>query len=437
MKITNIKDKDFNLTLKTILNRGEETSEEVLVTVRDIIAEVRKRGDRAVVEYTKKFDKVDTTKTLLVSEKEINDAFKKIPKKEIKLLELARDRVAHFSEKQIEKSWVYNEDDDAVLGQKVTALEKVGIYVPGGKAAYPSTAIMNAVPARVAGVKNIFMTTPPTNLRGKGVINPHVLAAAKVAGVSRVFRTGGAQAIAALAYGTRTIPKVDKIVGPGNIFVATAKKLVFGAVDIDMIAGPSEVLIINDGTGDPTWMAMDLLAQAEHDELASSVLITTSLKMAKAVKKAVALKLKTLKRRKTAEASINAYGVIFVVKDIKEALKLSNRIAPEHLEVFTKDPGEILKGVTNAGAIFLGYVTPEAIGDYLAGPNHTLPTGGTARFSSPLGAYDFLKRSSVIGITPKGLKNLGPSVEKFARLEGLTAHAESVKIRLKDKTKKS
>jgi histidinol dehydrogenase len=286
---------------------------------------------------------------------------------------------------------------------------------------------MNSIPARVAGVKEIIMVTPPS----RGRINPYVLAAAELAGVDRVYRVGGAQSIGALAYGTRTVPKVDKIMGPGNIYVATAKKLVYGTVDIDMVAGPSEVLILNDGTGDPAWIAADLVAQAEHDELASSILVTTSTKMAREVEKEVSKQLKRLKRRTVAKASISNYGTVILTRNLVEAARITNTIAPEHLQIFTQRPEEVLGLVKNAGAIFLGSLSPVATGDYLAGPNHTLPTGGTARFSSPLGVEDFIKRSSVISLSRQGLKALGPPTERFAKLEGFEAHARSVAIRLK------
>ncbi|MBI5887404.1 MAG: histidinol dehydrogenase [Deltaproteobacteria bacterium] len=397
-------------------------------TVRDIIADVKARGDDAVVEYTKKFDSVDVSGRLLVGKEEIDAAFNNIPKDEIDLLELAAKRIRGFHERQIQKSWEYTEEDGTVLGQKVTPIERVGIYVPGGKATYPSTVLMNAIPARVAGVKEIIMVTPP----GKdGIVNKHVLAAAKIARVDKVFRVGGAQAIAALAYGTATIPKVDKITGPGNAYVAMAKKLVYGLVDIDMIAGPSEILIINDGTGDPAWIAADLLSQAEHDETARCILITTSDEMADDVIKEVEKQIDGLNKKHIARRSIDDYSYIIVAKDLKEAADESNRIAPEHLELFVENPRELLKDIKNAGAIFLGRNTPEAVGDYIAGPNHTLPTSGTARFSSPLGVEDFIKRSSIIEFSQNGLEKLGPKARDFALLEGLDAHAKSVEVRLK------
>jgi len=427
MKIIRSKGRGFSEFISRILNRGTSVVPGVEGSVRAIIDDVRLRGDRAVAEYTKKFDGVDLRGRIEVKKKEIDRAFKKIPEKDVNLLELAASRIEAFARRQLQNSWFFTDPDGTTLGTRITPLERVGIYVPGGKASYPSTVLMNAVPARVAGVGEVFMATPP----GRGEVNPHVLAAARIAGVDRVFRTGGAQAVASFAYGTKTVPAVDKITGPGNIYVATAKRLVYGKVDIDMIAGPSEILVINDGTGEPSWMAADLLSQAEHDELASSMLITTSQKTARAVKAEVERQIKKLSpvRRGIAVASIANYGAIITVKDLDEAAAISNRLAPEHLELFVERPFEALGLIRNAGAVFLGANTPEAAGDYLAGPNHTLPTGGTARFSSPLGVEDFVKRTSVIGFSAKGIKALGKSIERFAELEGLEAHAKSVKIR--------
>ena len=355
-------------------------------------------------------------------------------------MRLAAARIEAFHKAQMlrssEGSWSYTDGDDVTLGQRTTPLERVGIYVPGGKAPYPSTVLMNAVPARVAGVGEIVMVTPPGKA-GKGAkVNPYILAAASVAGVDRVYADGGAQAIAALAYGTRSIPKVDKITGPGNIYVATAKRLVFGAVDIDMVAGPSEVLILNDGTGEASWIASDILSQAEHDEMAASILVTTSETMARAVKKEVAAQLKKLTRKRIAGASIAAHGTIVVTKTLGEAVKLVNRIAPEHLQIITREAADVADEIRNAGAVFIGPCTPVATGDYLAGTNHTLPTGGTARFSSPLGVEDFLKRTSVVEFSPEALATLGGPIERFAAIEGFDGHGKSVSIRVK-KTKRS
>ncbi len=427
MQILNSKDKFFNKSLNRILSRSGETPVGVEDTVRAVIGKVRSSGDRALIEYTEAFDRVDVKGRIRVKETEINKALKKLSKADIRLLELSAERIERFHSHQKKGSWSYMEDG-VRLGQRATPLDRIGIYVPGGKAAYPSTVLMNAVPAKVAGVGEIIMTTPPSP---KKDINPYVLASAAVAGVDKVYRLGGAQAVAAMAYGTKSVPKVDKIVGPGNIYVATAKRMVFGRVDIDMIAGPSEILVISDGTGEAAWIAADLLSQAEHDEIASSILITTSEKMARAVKKEVSTQLEKLKRKAIAEASIEDYGIIIIVKTLAEAARISNRIAPEHLELFVEEPDKLAKKIRHAGAIFMGRYTPEALGDYLAGPNHTLPTGGTARFSSPLGVYDFIKLSSIIEFSEKSLKVLGPKARRFATIEGLGAHARSLDMRLK------
>lgn len=427
MKVISSKDRGFTKLLSSISRRGQDTPASVEESVKKILLDVKTKGDRAVAEYTRKFDGVDLKGSFEVGSKDINRALRSISRKDLALLEFAADRIESFHERQLQNSWFFTDKDGTVLGSRITPLERAGIYVPGGKAAYPSTVLMNAVPARVAGVDEIIMVTPP----GKDGVNPHVLAAAEVAGVDRVFRIGGAQAIGALAYGTKKVPKVDKITGPGNIFVATAKRLVYGTVDIDMIAGPSEILIINDGTGEASWMAIDLLSQAEHDELASSILVTTSRKMAEAVKKEVTGILKGLKRRSIAGTSIENYGAIIVARNLKEAARISNEIAPEHLELFVEKPFDLIGLIRNAGAIFLGRHTPEAAGDYVAGPNHTLPTGGTARFSSPLGVEDFVKRTSVIGLTKNSLASLGKAAYGLAQMEGLEAHAKSMRARLK------
>ncbi len=428
MQIKRSKNKGFASWLSGITGRAECTPDGIEERVREIVDTVRSNGDSALREYTHRFDSV-SVKKFEVSKREIKSAYDSIPKKDLEVLDVATERIEAFHMRLLEDSWSYTDADGSLLGVMVNPIERAGIYVPGGKAAYPSTVLMNAIPAVVAGVDEIIMTTPPS----PDGINPYVLAAAKMSGVDTVFRVGGAQAIAGLAYGTESLPAVDKITGPGNIYVATAKRLVFGTVDIDMVAGPSEILIINDGTGDPAWIAADLLSQAEHDELASSILITTSLKMARAVSAEVDSQLKRLKKRKIASESIERYGAIIVVKDLVEAVGISNGIAPEHLELFVQNPSDLLPCIRHAGAVFLGSETPEALGDYLAGPNHTLPTGGTARFSSPLGVYDFLKRTSLIGFSEKGLKRIGRTAARFADIEGLGAHARSVKIRLSGK----
>lgn len=396
-------------------------------TVKKIIADVIKKGDRAVIRYTEKFDSLKI-KELRIKPSEIARYADKADKKMVKHLELAAKRIKTFHEMQKEESWFLTEDK-TILGQIVRPLERVGAYVPGGKASYPSTVLMNVIPAQVAGVKEIVVCVPTP----RNEINPYVMAAVKMLGIKEVYRIGGAQAIAAMAYGTETIKSVDKIVGPGNIYVATAKKLVFGEVDIDMIAGPSEVLIIADKTADPVFIAADLLSQAEHDELASSILITNSKAVAEVVRKELAKQLSELKRKAIAEKSIRKHGAILVTKDLKEAVRISNEIAPEHLEIMTEKPGELLNSIKNAGAIFLGKWTPEPLGDYIAGPNHTLPTGGTARFFSPLGVYDFMKRSSVLSFSKKGFMKLAEAVLNIAEIEGLSAHADTIKVRLKGK----
>ena len=429
MKIFSTKEKGFIKALDAILKRGESDTSEAEEAVKAIIDDIRKHGDKALLKYTERFDKVRfaNMRDALCTRQEIERALKNIPKGDLDIIKLAAKRIRAFHKKQLPKSWFFKEKNGTLLGQRVTPLERVGIYVPGGKAVYPSTVLMNAIPAKVAGVKEIIMATPPS----KNGINSYVLAAAKIAGVDKIYKVGGAQAVAAMAYGTESIPKVDKIVGPGNIYVATAKRLVFGVVDIDMVAGPSEILIINDGTGAPSWIAADLLSQAEHDELASGILLTTSTKMAEAVAREVEKQLRELKREAIARVSIERYGAIIITKNPAEAADIANRIAPEHLELFVKKPFELLKKIKNAGAIFLGPNTPEPIGDYMAGPNHTLPTGGTARFSSPLGTEDFIKRSNVLSFSKKAVEKLGKSVVRFTEMEGLGAHGKSVAIRIR------
>ncbi|MDD2733165.1 MAG: histidinol dehydrogenase [Desulfuromonadaceae bacterium] len=427
MLFLNINDSGFDQKFATILSRGEESGREVEQVVLEIIADVRKRGDDSVLELSRRFDRVDaqTVADLEVTAAEIEAAFAQVSADDVAALRLAEARVTRFHEKQKQQTWLSTEEPDIMLGQKVTPLSRVGIYVPGGKASYPSSVIMNAVPARVAGVGEIIMVAPSPG----GEISPHVLVAASLSGVDRIFRIGGAQAVAALAYGTATIPRVDKITGPGNIYVATAKKLVFGQVGIDMIAGPSEILVINDGSGNPAHIAADLLSQAEHDELASSILITTDRMFAERVAAEVEQQLATLSRETIARASWEKYGAIIVADTLAEVIAFSNRIAPEHLELAVADPFAILSQITNAGAIFMGHWTPEAAGDYLAGPNHTLPTGGTSRFFSPLSVDDFVKKSSIVYFSQSGLERLGNEIVRIAELEGLEAHGRSVTIR--------
>jgi histidinol dehydrogenase len=428
MIFLDINDSDFSTKFDAILSRGEESGREVEQVVLDIIADVRKRGDQAVLELTRRFDRLEVTDmaALEITAEEMDAAFNRVDQADVDALMLAVERVTLFHEKQKAQTWLSTEEPDIMLGQKVTPLQRVGIYVPGGKASYPSSVIMNAVPARVAGVGEIIMVAPTPG----GEINPHVLVAAKLSGVDRIFRVGGAQAVAALAYGTATIPKVDKITGPGNIYVATAKKLVFGQVGIDMIAGPSEILVISDGSGNPAHIAADLLSQAEHDELASSILITTDHDFGERVAAEVQRQLTLLSRESIARASWDKYGAIIVAQSLDEVIAFSNRIAPEHLELAVADPFAILPQIINAGAIFMGHWTPEAAGDYLAGPNHTLPTGGTARFFSPLSVDDFVKKTSIVYFSKEGLQRLGSDIVRIAGLEGLEAHGRSVSMRL-------
>jgi histidinol dehydrogenase len=428
MKFLDINDQDFDLQFAAILARGEESGRDVEQVVLDIIADVRGRGDAALLEYTERFDrlKVSSVADLEVADDELDEAVARCKSEDIAALKLAVERVARFHEKQKQQTWLSTEEPDVMLGQMITPLSRVGIYVPGGKACYPSSVIMNAVPAKVAGVPEVIMVVPTPD----GEINPHVLAAARLSGVDRIFRIGGAQAVAALAYGTATIPRVDKITGPGNIYVATAKKLVFGQVGIDMIAGPSEILVISDGSGAPAHIAADLLSQAEHDELASSILITTDRKFGEQVAGEVEKQLKELSRESIARKSWESYGAVIIAGSLKEAIDFSNRIAPEHLELAVSDPFAILPQIKNAGAIFMGHYTPEAAGDYLAGPNHTLPTGGTSRFFSPLSVDDFVKKSSIVYFSREGLDRLGADIVRIAGLEGLEAHGKSVTKRL-------
>ncbi len=428
MKIYHYKSKNFESVLKKTLKRidlFEQT--EIREKVEKIILDVKKKGDSALIRYTKKFDGLDlNAHPIKATEREIESAYKSIDEQSIKTLKAAARRIKQFHLRQKEASWSYTDSDGNLLGQMILPLGSAGLYIPGGKAAYPSTVLMNAIPAKIAGVKRIVAVSPAQN----GECNPYVLVAAHIAGVSEIYKIGGAQAVAALAFGTKSIPKVDKIVGPGNIYVAEAKRAVFGEVGIDAVAGPSEILVIADHTGNPKFIASDLLSQAEHDEMAISILVTDSESLAKDVKKELKNQLSKLNRRKIAEKSLKDYGRIFVVKDLKMAAELSNRFAPEHLELAVKIPDKLLKKITNAGAVFLGHFTPEALGDYAAGPNHVLPTGGTARFFSPLGVYDFMKRTSLISFTEKGLRKISSTVMNLAELEGLEAHGKAVNIRL-------
>jgi len=426
MKTIRVERKEGKLDLSALKKRNPASYGKYEKTVAEIVKEVRTKGDSALISYTEKFDglklKPDGIK---VTEREIKDAIREVDPALIKVLKKSLQNIRDFHERQKRNSWFETEESGIILGQKVTPLNRAGVYVPGGKAAYPSTVLMNIVPASVAGVREIIMTTPAVN----GRINPVTLAAAHLAGATGIYRVGGAQAIAAMAFGTETVPKVDKIVGPGNIFVALAKKNVYGFVSIDSIAGPSEILVIADESANPKFVAADLLSQAEHDEMASAVLITTSEQLAEAVKKEIQEFLKKLERREIIEKSLNNYGAVLIVKDLSDAAEAANEIASEHLEIITENPFELMTKIRNAGAIFLGPYSSEPLGDYFAGPNHVLPTNGTARFFSPLSVDDFIKKSSVVYYSESALKAAHKDIELFARAEGLTAHANSIAVR--------
>ena len=418
----------FKEQLKSLLANTDEPTVEISRTVESILADVRTRGDAALLEYTNRFDDRDASiKDIEIGAAELGAAVAAIPEELRQGLEHAAARVCDYHERQLIESWSYKDREGNTLGQQVTPLDGVGLYVPGGKAAYPSSVIMNAVPAHVAGVSEIIMVVPTP----KGERNQMVLAAAAISGVSKVFSIGGAQAIAALAYGTASVPKVDKIVGPGNIYVATAKRQVFGTVGIDMIAGPSEVLIVSDGKSNPDWVAMDLFAQAEHDEEACAILICPNVEFLDAVEESINRLLPEMERNEIIKKSLDKNGALILVEDIDEAIDLVNQVAPEHLELSMTSPEAILPRIRHAGAIFMGHYAAEALGDYCAGPNHVLPTARTARFSSPLGVYDFQKRSSVIMCTEQSASSLALTASVLARGEGLTAHARSAEYRIK------
>ena len=396
--------------------------------VSDIISDVKSRGDTALFEYTKKFDKAELS-SLTVSKEEIDEAFEAVEPEFIEILKKAAENIRNFHEKQRRNSFIINNENGIIMGQKIIPVDRAGLYVPGGTAAYPSTVLMDSLPAKIAGCKEVVITTPP--LPG-GKVNPVILAAAHVAGVDRIFKIGGAQAIAALAYGTESVPKVDKIVGPGNAFVAEAKKQVFGKVSIDMIAGPSEILIVADGTCNPKYIAADLLSQAEHDKMASAVLVTDSRELAEKVSLEIERQLPLLNRKEIARASIDNNGKIIVADNLRLAIDIANEIAPEHLELCVDNPFDYLDSIRHAGSVFMGKNCPEALGDYFAGPNHTLPTSGTAKFSSPLSVDDFVKKTQYTYYTKDALKKVAKDIEFFAKKEGLTAHAKSVVIRLEN-----
>ena len=396
--------------------------------VADIIYNVRKNGDKALFEYTEKFDKAKLS-TLQVSDQEIDEAMSLVDDKFIEILKKATENITKFHQKQVRNSFIQNSDEGVVTGQKIIPVDRAGLYVPGGTAAYPSTVLMDAIPAKIAGCKQVVMVTPPSE---NGKVNPVILAAARIAGVDKIFKVGGAQAIAALAYGTESIPKVDKIVGPGNAFVAEAKKQVFGTVSIDMIAGPSEILIVADETVNPRFVAADLLSQAEHDKLASAVLVTDSMELAQKVSEELEVQIPELLRSEIARASIDNNGKIIVTDDLSKAIEISNEIAPEHLELCVDNPFDYLDAIRHAGSIFMGKNCPEALGDYFAGPNHTLPTSGTAKFSSPLSVDDFVKKTQYTYYTRCALEKVAEDVAYFAEKEGLTAHAKSAVIRFEE-----
>lgn len=427
MRIISLSAESKNALKETLAKRSTNNFEDIEKIVRDIIENVKANGDKAIFEYTKKFDGFDLSKdNIRVTDAELDEAFANMDPEFIRILKDAAENIRVFHEKQKRLSWIETKEDGSILGQKFTPIETAGVYVPGGKAAYPSSVLMNIIPAKVAGVERIIMVTPP----GKdGKVNAGTLAAAKIAGVDEVYKVGGAQAIAALAYGTESIPKADKICGPGNIFVALAKKAVYGQVSIDSIAGPSEILVLADETTNPKFAAADLLSQAEHDEMASAILITTSMDVAEKVSVEVDNFIAKLERKEIMQKSIDQFGYIFVADNKEDAIAAANEIASEHLEILMKDPFEVMTKIKNAGAIFLGNYSSEPLGDYYAGPNHILPTNGTAKFFSPLNVDDFVKKSSIISYSYEALEKAHKDIEYFAKQEGLTAHANSISVR--------
>lgn len=430
MKVIHTEDVIFEKEFNRIKDRGNAIDETVRDTVREIVNDVAKRGDAALFKYTERFEQISlNADTVEVKPSEIENAINCLNASDLEILEFAARRIEKFHRKQLISSWWDDEEEGIMLGQLVTPINRVGVYAPGGLAPYPSTVLMATIPAKIAGVREIFLVTPSKG----GEMNPLVLAAARLSGVDRIFKIGGAQAVAALAYGTESVPPVDKIVGPGNVYVTTAKGMVYGKVGIDMMAGPSEVLIISDGTADPSVVAADLLSQAEHDEMASAILLTPAEEFAFKVAREVEVQLKSLPRESIATRAIESFSVVIVTKDINEATEIANRFAPEHLQLMVEKPDQLLEKIENAGAVFLGYNTPEVLGDYIAGPNHILPTGGTARFSSPLGVYDFVKRTSVISFSRKSLQRYGDQAVRFASMEGLDAHRKSIIVRLASK----
>ena len=434
MRIVKLDSQAKQNILSDLLKRDPNQYGEYAGTVQEIVEDVKKRGDEALFEYTRKFDHAEITpENIRVTEEEIREAMESVDEKLLKVMKKSMANIRDHHERQKRQSWFESRPDGTILGQKITALESAGVYVPGGKAAYPSSVLMNIIPAKVAGVGRIVMVTPP----GKdGKVNPVTLTAAHLAGATEVYKVGGAQAIAALAFGTESIPRVNKIVGPGNIFVALAKKAVYGHVSIDSIAGPSEILVIADDSANPRYVAADLLSQAEHDELASAILVTTSQELAKKVSEEVDSVLQTLSRRDILEKSLDHYGYILVVDTLEEAVATANEIASEHLEIVTRNPFEVMTKIQNAGAIFIGEYSSEPLGDYFAGPNHVLPTNGTAKFFSPLGVDDFIKKSSIIYYSKDALQEIHEDIIAFAEAEHLTAHANSIRVRFEDSGRK-
>ena len=427
MRCSYVREENREEILKELTSRSPEAFEEQERAVKEILDAVRRGGDAALLEYTERFDGVKLTpETMNVSEVEIEEAYALADPALPGIIRRALQHIRAYHEKQRQNSWITTTEDGVMLGARYLAMERAGVYVPGGKAAYPSSVLMNIVPAKVAGVREVIMTTP---CQRDGSIDPGVLVAAKEAGADRIIKAGGAQAVAALAYGTETIPRVDKIVGPGNIYVALAKKAVFGSVSIDSVAGPSEILVLADETADPRYVAADLLSQAEHDEMASAVLVTTSPKLAEAVQKEIDGFVPRLSRHKIISASLEQFGHILITDSMEDAVDLANAFAPEHLEIQTADPLQIMTRIRNAGAVFMGPYSSEPLGDYFAGPNHVLPTSGTARFFSPLGVDDFMKRQSLISYSRKALEEIHEDIEKFAECEQLTAHANSIAVR--------
>ena len=434
MRIVKLDSQAKQNILSDLLKRDPNQYGKYAGTVQEIVEDVKKRGDEALFEYTRKFDHAEITpENIRVTEEEIREAMESVDEKLLKVMKKSMANIRDHHERQKRQSWFESRPDGTILGQKITALESAGVYVPGGKAAYPSSVLMNIIPAKVAGVGRIAMVTPP----GKdGKVNPVTLTAAHLAGATEVYKVGGAQAIAALAFGTESIPRVNKIVGPGNIFVALAKKAVYGHVSIDSIAGPSEILVIADDSANPRYVAADLLSQAEHDELASAILVTTSQELAKKVSEEVDSFLQTLSRRDILEKSLDHYGYILVVDTLEEAVATANEIASEHLEIVTRNPFEVMTKIQNAGAIFIGEYSSEPLGDYFAGPNHVLPTNGTAKFFSPLGVDDFIKKSSIIYYSKDALQEIHEDIIAFAEAEHLTAHANSIRVRFEDSGRK-